>query len=157
MTLDEAIKYLNEFILFKKISNTTEEEAIECFKLAIKALQQPSENEKIIRVRKGTLKARTGRYVVYDVEWLKTHFNTTEAKIYGQPKERTEKRTETHARDCVSKKGHWITQWNVTHQKEYYYCSECREEFSYDGETGIKMNDYSYCPNCGSCNRGRKE
>ena len=74
-----------------------------------------------------------------------------------QSKERTEKRTETHARDCVSKKGHWITQWNVTHQKEYYYCSECREEFSYDGETGIKMNDYSYCPNCGSCNRGRKE
>ncbi len=48
------------------------------------------------------------------------------------------------------KTGHWITQWNATHQKEYYYCSECREEFSYDGETGIKMNDYSYCPHCGA-------
>lgn len=47
------------------------------------------------------------------------------------------------------KTGHWITQWNVAHQKEYYYCSECREEFSYDGETGIKMNDYDFCPNCG--------
>ena len=45
--------------------------------------------------------------------------------------------------------GHWITQWNAVHQKEYYYCSECREEFSYDGETGIKMNDYDFCPNCG--------
>ena len=47
------------------------------------------------------------------------------------------------------KTGHWITQWNAVHQKEYYYCSECREEFSYDGETGIKMNDYDFCPNCG--------
>ena len=46
--------------------------------------------------------------------------------------------------------GHWITQYNVKHQKEYYYCSECREEFSYDGETGIKMNDYRFCPNCGA-------
>lgn len=48
------------------------------------------------------------------------------------------------------KTGRWITQWNVAHQKEYYYCSECREEFSYDGETGIKMNDYDYCPYCGA-------
>jgi DNA-directed RNA polymerase subunit RPC12/RpoP len=32
---------------------------------------------------------------------------------------------------------------------EYYICSECREEFSYDGETGIKMNGYDFCPNCG--------
>lgn len=88
MTREEAIKILNEFILFKKISNITEEEAVECFKLAAEALQQqPSEDEKIIRIKKGTLKARTGRYVIYDVEWLKEHFNTTEAKIYGQPSE----------------------------------------------------------------------
>ena len=46
--------------------------------------------------------------------------------------------------------GHWITQWNVTHQKEYYCCSECREKFSYDGETGIEMNNYNFCPNCGA-------
>jgi hypothetical protein len=55
------------------------------------------------------------------------------------------------------RKGHWITQWNPAHQKEYYYCSECREEYSYDGETGIKMNDYNFCPNCGSDNREVKE
>ena len=54
------------------------------------------------------------------------------------------------------KTGHWITQWNGVHQKEYYYCSECREEFSYDGETGIKMNDYDFCPNCGADMRGDK-
>lgn len=51
-------------------------------------------------------------------------------------------------------KGHWITQRNIAHQKDYYYCSECREEFSYDGETGIKMSDYNYCPNCGADMRG---
>ena len=55
------------------------------------------------------------------------------------------------------RKGHWITQWNPAHQKEYYYCSECREEYSYDGETGIKMNDYNFCPNCGSDNREVEE
>ena len=63
--------------------------------------QQPSENEQIIRISKGTLKARTGRYVIYDVEWLKAHFNTTEAKIYGksQPVKCTEERTEMHECD----------------------------------------------------------
>lgn len=49
----------------------------------------------------------------------------------------------------TEKIGRWITQWNPAHQKEYYYCSECREEYSYDGETGIKMNNYKFCPNCG--------
>ena len=52
------------------------------------------------------------------------------------------------------KKGLWIPHWNVVHQKEYYYCSECGEEFSYDGETGIKMIDYNFCPNCGADMRG---
>lgn len=40
MTKGEAIKYLNEFIVLKKISNITEEKAIECFKLAVEALEQ---------------------------------------------------------------------------------------------------------------------
>jgi Pyruvate/2-oxoacid:ferredoxin oxidoreductase delta subunit len=53
-------------------------------------------------------------------------------------------------------KGHWITQRNIAHQKDYYYCSECREEFSYDGETGIKMSDYNFCPNCGADMRGEE-
>ena len=29
-------------------------------------------------------------------------------------------------------------------------CSECREEFTYDAETGIKISDYPFCPNCGA-------
>lgn len=108
MTREEAIKLLNEFILFKKISNITEEETVECFKLAVEALQQqPSEDEKVIKVSKGTLKARTGRYVIYDVEWLKTHFNTTEAKIYGQPNE-----------DCISRKAAIDALWKALHEYE---------------------------------------
>jgi len=47
MTKDEAIKYLNEFIVLKKISNITEEKAIECFKLAVEALEQESALDKV--------------------------------------------------------------------------------------------------------------
>ena len=47
MTKDEAIKYLNEFIVLKKISNITEEKAIECFKLAVEALEQESVLDKV--------------------------------------------------------------------------------------------------------------
>ena len=95
--------------------------------------QQPSENEQIIRISKGTLKARTGRYVIYDGEWLKTHFNTTEAKIYGQPKT-----------------GHWFLSGG------YWRCSECKEKalLKLDKATGgyreyepIRSN---YCPKCGA-------
>ena len=101
MTREEALVQLR---LGPGINEDVSEEYNEAVNMAVEALQQqPSEDEKIIRIRKGTLKARTGRYVVYDVEWLKTHFNTTEAKIYGQPKERTEERTETHECDCISR------------------------------------------------------
>lgn len=137
--------------------------------------QQPSENEEIIKVRKGTLKARTGKYVIYDVEWLKEHYNTTEAKIYGQPKERTEERTETHECDCISrqavleitaetgaletqtrvkalpsvtpqpKTGHWIEHKHG--RIERIECSECGIWF-----LKADLPRKSYCPNCGSCN-----
>ena len=131
MTREEAINILNDYdINFER--NTAEEVAeahemaiealgsqpsenelsenekiAEAFDMAIKAIRTiPSENEQIIKISKGTLKARTGKYVIYDVEWLKTHFNTTEAKIYGQPQseKRTEERTETHECDCISRK-----------------------------------------------------
>ena len=50
-------------------------------------MEHNCENEEIIKVSKGALKARQGRFVIYDAKWLKEHFNTTEAKIYGQPSE----------------------------------------------------------------------
>jgi hypothetical protein len=92
MTNEEAINVLNDYDI--NFERNTAEEIAEAHEMAIKAIRTiPSEDEKVIRVKKGTLKVRTGRYVIYDVEWLKTHFNTTEAKIYGQPNE-----------DCISRK-----------------------------------------------------
>ena len=91
MTREEAINVLNDYDI--NFERNTAEEIAEAHEMAIKAIRTiPSEDEKVIRIKKGTLKARTGKYVVYDVEWLKTHFNTTEAKIYGQPSE-----------DCISR------------------------------------------------------
>lgn len=46
------------------------------------------------------------------------------------------------------KTGKWISQWFKGIQ--FYVCSECREEFSYDNETGVSMDSYDYCPNCGA-------
>ena len=38
---------------------------------------------------------------------------------------------------------------------EMTICSECKEEYSYDSETGIDMINYSFCPNCGADMQGR--
>jgi len=120
MTNEEAINVLNDYDI--NFERNTAEEVAEAHEMAIKAIRTiPSEDEKVIRIKKGTLKARTGRYVIYDVEWLKTHFNTTEAKIYGQPKAegargdiplrqsvpkmpQPNERTETHECDYISRK-----------------------------------------------------
>ena len=120
MTKEEAINVLNDYDI--NFERNTAEEIAEAHEMAIKAIRTiPSEDEKVIRIKKGTLKVRTGRYVIYDVEWLKTHFNTTEAKIYGQPKvegtrgdiplqqsvpkmPQPNERTETHECDYISRK-----------------------------------------------------
>ena len=38
-------------------------------------------------------------------------------------------------------------------------CPECWEEFSFDYETGIGMDDYNFCPNCGAnmLKKGKKQ
>ena len=56
-------------------------------KLAEYLEQQTSDGIEVIRMGKNTVKARQGRFVVYDVEWLKEHFNTTETMLYGVPSE----------------------------------------------------------------------
>ena len=91
-----------------------EEKAKLCQKSYIAGMEHNCEDEQIIRIKKGTLKARTGKYVVYDVEWLKTHFNTTEAKIYGQPSERTE----THECDYISRQAAIDALWKALHEYE---------------------------------------
>jgi len=119
MTKEEAINVLNDYDI--NFERNTAEEIAEAHEMAIKAIRtMPSEDEKVIRIKKGTLKARTGKYVVYDVEWLKTHFNTTEAKIYGQPQpsERTEERTEMHECDCISRQAAMDALWKALHEYE---------------------------------------
>ena len=109
---------------------------------------QESEDEKVIRLKKGTLKARTGRYVIYDVEWLKEHFNTTEAKIYGQLSEDCISRKFMHDMGATTpqpKTGHWIYFKAVnTGEIIWSKCSECGNE-----ERGCTQR-MKYCPNCGA-------
>ena len=47
------------------------------------------------------------------------------------------------------RKGHWISRWYAGHDLHFHVCSECNEEFSCDMETGISIDNYRYCPNCG--------
>lgn len=47
------------------------------------------------------------------------------------------------------KTGYWISKWYAGHSFKYHKCSECNEEFSCDMETGISIDNYMYCPNCG--------
>lgn len=85
MTREEALAQLRNG---PGINEDVSEEYNEAVDMAIKALeQQPSEDTEVIKVSKGTVKARQGRYVIYDVEWLKKNFYATEEKIYGQPKQ----------------------------------------------------------------------
>lgn len=48
------------------------------------------------------------------------------------------------------KRGQWISRWYAGHNLHFHVCSECNEEFSCDMETGISINNYRYCPNCGA-------
>ena len=105
MTNEKAIMNLESW----QIDLPTNSLQFEVFEKAIKALKRMTPpdcedggsltheertDEEVITLRKGVLKAVTGRYVVYDREWLKEHFNTTEAKIYGaEPCE-----------DCISRR-----------------------------------------------------
>ena len=131
MTKEEAINVLNDYDI--NFERHTAEAIAEAHEMAIKAIRtMPSEDDKVIRIKKGTLKARTGRYVIYDVEWLKTHFNTTEVKIYGQPKT-----------------GHWEwVQYDANPNIGNWHCSEC--SCILRGETnGGPVRLPKYCPECG--------
>lgn len=56
-------------------------------------IEEACDGAEVITVKDGTLKMVYGRFVIYDRDFLKSHFNTTEAKIYGaEPCE-----------DCVSR------------------------------------------------------
>lgn len=55
--------------------------------------------------------------------------------------------------------GHWNKRYYPMHDGsdlEMFWCSNCREEFSYDAETGISITDSNYCPNCGARMDGKE-
>ena len=88
MTREEALQHMHAEMPTNKDCC-----AYEAYQMAIKALQaEPCEGEEVITVKDGTLKMVYGRFVIYDREFLKSHFNTTEAAIYGNPCE-----------DCISR------------------------------------------------------
>lgn len=77
-----------EIIEFCEMKAELEPENEDIYEAIIKVLeQQPCEDTEVIKVSKGAVKARQGRFVIYDVEWLKKNFYVTEEKIYGQPKD----------------------------------------------------------------------
>lgn len=91
--------------------------------------QQPCEDMEVIQVSKGALKSRQGRFVIYDVDWLKKNFYLEE-NLYGQPKQ--------------PKRGKWIEQNDTSkHHYGWYYCSECGAYI---------MSKCNYCSYCGSYN-----
>lgn len=77
--------------------------------------QQSSDGVEVIRMGKNTVKARQGRFVVYDVEWLKEHSNTTEAELYGQS-----------SKDCISRE------------------QAIRATYGFERYTGIDETPYEY-------------
>lgn len=94
MTNEEVIEQLKD--ISRSFSETYFGKWREALDIAIQALeQQPCEDTEVIKVSKGAVKARQGRFVIYDVEWLKKNFYATEEKIYGQPKQPCE--------DCISR------------------------------------------------------
>lgn len=58
-------------------------EIIPKIKIHREVFEKCEEETETITVSKGCLKARTGRFVVYDVEYLKKHIDR-EAEIYGR-------------------------------------------------------------------------
>lgn len=131
---------------------------------------EPSEDTEVIKVSKGAVKARQGRFVIYDVDWLRENFYTTEEKIYGQPKQPSEdcisreeaineadnlsletsydnEKVEQMLRDLPPvipqrKKGKWIETPVENDVVTFVFkCSECGKRV---------VNPYDYCPNCGA-------
>ena len=179
MTSEEAKSFL--IAISYKLGNMaveylTEKDG-EKMREAIKVLeQQPCEDTEVIKVSKGAVKARQGRFVIYDVEWLKENFYTTEEKIYGQPKQPCEDCISRQAVDELSKELVHTTRdkadflcnfWEglrklppVTPERpkgkwimheNHRECSECKTWFLKD------MPRNSFCPNCGSYNGGGED
>lgn len=133
MTFKEQIMKLQTYKMYED-EDTVYVERKDILKLLE---QQPCEDMEVIQVSKGALKSRQGRFVIYDVEWLKKNFYTTEEKIYGQPKQ--------------PKKGKWeISTTETLDGQGLYECSVC-------GHLVFTPICNNYCPNCGADMRRGEE
>ena len=111
MTNEEAIARIREHKIIHKMNEPRAIYISEALDMAIKALEQQicdndcehcdwatcpkmEEETETITVSKGCLKARKGRFVVYDVEYLKKHIDR-EAEIYRQ--------SAAECDDCISR------------------------------------------------------
>ncbi len=99
----------------------------------IKNQQQPSEDTDVIKVSKGAVKARQGRFVIYDVDWLKENFYTTEEKIYGQPQQPCE--------DCISRQA---LRRKLQEHHDFFINA-------YGGFSNISLNDKSRVDEIDNC------
>lgn len=113
-------------------------EIIPQIKINREVFEKCEEETETITVSKGCLKARKGRFVVYDVEYLKSHIEQ-EAAIYGNVSAITGK-TEDRP------KGRWIDIdcQSYTWQIKCPFCNHIRSMMS---TQGIYPN---YCENCGA-------
>lgn len=110
-------------------------EIIPKIKINREVFEKCEEETETITVSKGCLKTRTGRFVVYDVGYLKSHIEQ-EAAIYGNVSAITGK---TEDRPT----GRWIDIQYFKNDDTYYRpkCPFC----------SIEPKEYSnFCPNCGA-------
>lgn len=112
-------------------------EIIPQIKINREVFEKCEEETETITVSKGCLKARKGRFVVYDVEYLKSHIEQ-EAAIYRNVSAITGKTENRPA-------GRWIDIdcQSYTWQIECPFCNHRRSMMS---TQGIYPN---YCENCG--------
>ena len=98
--------------------------------------QQPCEDTEVIKVSKGAVKARQGRFVIYDVDWLKENFYTTEEKIYGQPKQPSE--------DCINCISRESIKQKLQEHRNFYVNA-------YGGFSNLSQNDKSRVDEIDNC------
>lgn len=122
------------------------EDIVEALTLAIKALeQQPSED----CISRQAVNKIINKWLSHSDYELKDHIYDMTKKIHKLPSVTPK-----------PKKGKWVNRHYINdggYRIRMVICSECGEEYGFDYHTGISMDNYKYCPNCGCQMDGDKE